>query len=118
MMLVPVEPTEEMRRAVLDLILSSGDIHYDEDRGTIVVETYLTRSAWRTFLEHAPAQPDPGELAGKLAAAAELVERGYSETVVDLVPLLRQAGVQIRTAASVRQEDRSGQFEFEQQGAL
>jgi hypothetical protein len=54
--LVPVEPTDDMKRAGLNVLLHEGDIYARED-GTIVIETITPRDLWRDMLNAAPPAP-------------------------------------------------------------
>lgn len=50
--MVPMEPTEEMRSKAMEMLIDSGNI-YERD-GQVVIETYVTRQFWATMLEAAP----------------------------------------------------------------
>jgi hypothetical protein len=51
---VPIDPTEEMRRAGVDAAMTVGDVYTRSD-GTVVIETAIARDIYRAILAAAPA---------------------------------------------------------------
>lgn len=51
--LVPVEPTEAMRAAAMDWLMSGADLYVNE-HGQVVVETTTPKDVWKFMLDASP----------------------------------------------------------------